>query len=225
MQRVPEPELMDDAAQACAYAEADFSEPHQDYVDRFRQCFPDFVPSRAIDLGCGPGDITVRFWKAWPQCSVLAVDGAASMLKLAQQAVTAATATQHITLRQLHLPDNALASHTFDTVLSNSLLHHLADPMVLWQTVKQLAAAGAAIWIMDLARPDSDAGLDALLQRYAADAPAVLQHDFRASLQAAYTPEEVRAQLQQAGLAELSVQAVSDRHLQVYGRYRTGPGV
>ena len=42
MKRVLEPELMDDAAQARAYAKADFSEENQGFVDRFRDYFPDY---------------------------------------------------------------------------------------------------------------------------------------------------------------------------------------
>jgi len=42
-------------------------------------------------------------------------------------------------------------------VNSNSLLHHLVDPMVLWRTIRLLAAKRAAIFVMDLARPASRA--------------------------------------------------------------------
>ena len=55
--RVPEPELMDDAAQARAYASADFADVNQGFVDRFRARFADFTSGRVIDLGCGPADI------------------------------------------------------------------------------------------------------------------------------------------------------------------------
>ena len=49
MQRVPEPELMDDPAQALAYAGADFSEPHQAFVAHFRERFPDFHSGSVLD--------------------------------------------------------------------------------------------------------------------------------------------------------------------------------
>lgn len=40
MKRTLEPELMDDVAQALAYAKADFTEENQGFVDRFREYFP-----------------------------------------------------------------------------------------------------------------------------------------------------------------------------------------
>ena len=54
MKRTPEPELMDGTAQAQAYADADFSEPHARMIDALGEHLPD-LPSRgkAIDLGCG----------------------------------------------------------------------------------------------------------------------------------------------------------------------------
>jgi hypothetical protein len=59
--------------------------------------------------------------------------------------------------------------------------------------------------------------VDALVDEYAAGAPEVLREDFRNSLRAAFTIEEVRAQLQRADLGKLAVQAVGDRHLIVAG--------
>ncbi len=43
MKRIPEPELMNSPEQARAYAEADFSEPHNMFVEKFAECFPDDV--------------------------------------------------------------------------------------------------------------------------------------------------------------------------------------
>ena len=58
-----------------------------------------------------------------------------------------------------------------------------------------------------------------LKERYLADAPAVLQHDYVASLHAAFTPEEVQQQLHEAGLADqLQVAALEDRYLEVWGQ-------
>jgi hypothetical protein len=55
------------------------------------------------------------------------------------------------------------------------------------------------------------------VETYAATEPEVLREDFFASLLAAYTVEEVRAQLAAAGL-DLAVAETSDRHLQAWGR-------
>jgi SAM-dependent methyltransferase len=116
------------------------------------------------------------------------------------------------------LPDPALPGG-FSAVVSNSLLHHLHDPAVLWGALRQLAAPGACIYVKDLRRPADAAAVEALVQRHAADAPPLLQRDYRASLHAAFTPEEVRGQLRAAGLAgSLQVAPTDDRYLEVWGR-------
>jgi len=85
--------------------------------------------------------------------------------------------------------------------------------------LRQLAAPGACVYIKDLRRPPSPEAAVALQQRYLADAPPVLQHDYLASLHAAFTPAEVEQQLQQAGLADqLQVAPLEDRYLEVWGR-------
>ena len=52
---------------------------------------------------------------------------------------------------------------------------------------------------------------------YLPEAPAVLIQDFRASLAAAFEPDEVTAQLKRAGLNGLRVEAEDDRYLVVSG--------
>jgi hypothetical protein len=47
MQRIPEPELMDEAEQARAYALADFAEPNERFVACFEATFPEPRRQRA----------------------------------------------------------------------------------------------------------------------------------------------------------------------------------
>ncbi|HKK06947.1 MAG TPA: class I SAM-dependent methyltransferase [Gammaproteobacteria bacterium] len=218
MDRIPEPELMDDEAQARAYAEADFEDPHSMFVQLFGERFADLrVEGSVLDLGCGPADVTIRFARAYPDCRVHGVDGSQAMLKHGCAALEREGLKPRVRLIHAYLPSAALAGRGDDIVISNSLLHHLADPSVLWRAVKSAARPGAAVFVMDLMRPDSEAQVRALVQTYAEGEPEVLRRDFHNSLLAAYTPEEVRAQLAAAELNTLSVEAVTDRHLIVFG--------
>lgn len=217
MERVAEPELMDEAAQARAYAEADFSAPHDRFIALFREQFPGLAPQDCVlDLGCGPGDVTRRYARAFPACTLHGVDGAAAMLRLAEEQQRGSDLQERIRYIHGYLPGATLPQARYATIICNSLLHHLADPMVLWQSIRGHGAPGAAIFVMDLMRPDSRATAEAMVAQYAADEPEVLRHDFFHSLLAAYTVDEVRAQLRAAGL-DLAVSAVSDRHLIVSG--------
>jgi SAM-dependent methyltransferase len=219
MERIPEPELMDGEAQARAYAEADFEEPHSRFIALLRASFPDLpVTGAALDLGCGPADITLRVARAYPRWTVDGVDASAAMLAHGRAAVERAGLRDRITLVECYLPDGDAPRPSYGLVLSNSLLHHLRDPLVLWQSVRRWTRDGGAVFVMDLMRPASRDDAQRLVDCYAAGEPDVLRHDFFHSLLAAYRPEEVAAQLGAAGLGHLELRVVSDRHLVVCGR-------
>jgi ubiquinone/menaquinone biosynthesis C-methylase UbiE len=220
MHRIPEPELMDHPAQAQAYADADFSEPNTLFLDLFKAYFasPSFG-GHIVDLGCGPADIAVRLARTYDHCRVHGVDGSEPMLRFAAQHVANAALSDRISLFQCTLPRISLPRCCYEAVISNSLLHHLADPRSLWSVIKRLAIAGAPILVMDLVRPRDRAEVERLVGVYAADAPAVLARDFERSLLAAYSVDEVVEQLAQAELDYLDVRIVSDRHFTIAGHF------
>lgn len=210
---------MDEAEQALAYARADFSEPNQQFIGLIEGLLPDGLQGRLLDLGCGPADIPITLAERHAAIRIDALDGADAMLALAEKNISATrSAGDRIRLLQDHLPSKRLPHAAYDLIISNSLLHHLRDPRVLWQTVHHCAAPDAHIVVMDLLRPASSDAAESLAETYASDAPAVLRRDFHNSLLAAYTLEEVETQLLEANFGRLTVNQVSDRHLAVIGR-------
>jgi 2-polyprenyl-3-methyl-5-hydroxy-6-metoxy-1,4-benzoquinol methylase len=219
MERIPEPELMDGLDQARAYAEADFADVNAGFVQSFAACFPDLPAAlNILDLGCGPGDIPIRLARAYPEALIQAVDGAPAMIELAEQAMAGTAVAERVILVQSTIQEMPDPATPFHAVVSNSLLHHLHDPAVLWHALPRQGAPGTAVYVMDLRRPQSAAKAAALVEEYAGDEPEQLRTDFYQSLMAAFTPAEVEWQLAAAGLDDLSVRSVSDRHLLVSGR-------
>lgn len=221
MKRTPEPELMDTPEQAIAYGGADFSEPNDLFLDLlYKQVGAPRADARVLDLGCGPADILINLLKKVPGLRGDALDGSATMLAEAQRRLNALPGVaKRMRLMCETLPCEHLERATYDLVVSNSLLHHLHEPAVLWDSLKQCAKPAAGVMIMDLMRPASAAWAEAIVATYAADAPEVLREDYRNSLHAAFEPGEVEQQLAAAGLSrQLEVAVVSDRHLAVWGR-------
>jgi SAM-dependent methyltransferase len=216
MERVLEPELMEDPEQAAAYAAADFSQENQGFVDRFEQYFPAFSSGRVLDAGCGPADIPIRFARRYPSCHLTAVDASTPMIRLAEQAVIQADLGDRITLRCERF-DAVPGANVFDAVLSNSLLHHLPNPLQFWHKLRQLVKPGSPVLIMDLLRPDSPEEAQAIVDRYAAGAPPVLRRDFFNSLMAAFTEDEITTQLARLNLTRLLIDVIDDRHWVVGG--------
>ena len=229
MQRCPEPELMNASDQVIAYSEADFSSGDHSVIARLIEmldhCNQALPPgSLILDLGCGPGNISERIAARWPLSDVVGIDGAPLMISLAQKRLSALRPSvqnlryQLIDLGQCCLDDMSRVQGA-SVIVSNSLLHHLHDSQKLWSAVQQLASTKALMLHRDLRRPSNLREVDALCDRYVSDAPSVLQRDFRASLLAAFTVEEVRDQLDHAGLSQFTVEEVGDRYLEVSGHW------
>jgi len=219
MLRTLEPELMLDPDQAIAYAEADFSESDARFVQRFKDLFGASLEGEIIDLGCGPGNITLRMADAFPGCAITGIDGAAPMLEIARRrALGMSNPSSNPRFVEAILPNVTLPAGKVAAVVSNSLLHHLHDPLVLWQTIRQVAAPGAAVLIADLRRPETTALAQRIVDTYAGSEPEILRKDFYNSLLAAFEVNEVKKQLGMSGLANLEARAVGDRYVEVSGR-------
>jgi SAM-dependent methyltransferase len=218
MERIPEPELMDDAPQSVAYANADFSTSNQLFVDSLLRDFPAHLGA-VVDIGCGPADVVIRLAKAVTDARITALDGSAPMIALARLATRAAGVDNQITLLHTRIPGPPPGEHGFDAVLSKDLLHHLPDPTVLWNEAKRLGRPGAAVYVMDLVRPESKQAARAMVKEGAGSENPILQRDFYNSLLAAFTIDEVRSQLSAAGL-DLTVGTIGVRHMLIKGALR-----
>lgn len=209
---------MEDEDQVRAYAGADFEDAHSNFIRLFQTTFGLHLRGYVLDLGCGHGDITMRFARAYPGCIVHGIDGSETMIRWGKNILTEAHDIQgRVDLIRGMLPEAIPPHSRYDGVISNSLLHHLPKPRILYPFIHRYAASGAPVFIMDLKRPQTNDEAEALVQAYAAHEPEILKRDFYHSLLAAYTVEEIREQLQGTPLAHLSVKEVSDRHLMIAG--------
>jgi 2-polyprenyl-3-methyl-5-hydroxy-6-metoxy-1,4-benzoquinol methylase len=216
MNRTLEPELMDDPEQALIYARADFEQENQGFVERFREYFPDFSEGHVFDLGCGPGDIPIRFARLFPSCRITGVDASAPMVRLAEDLVQQAGLSDRMTFRCERFQDLAGVSIA-DAAISNSLLHHVPNPLQFWHKLRLAVKPGSPVLVMDLLRPDSPEDAQAIVDRYASGAPDILRRDFYNSLLAAFTEDEIASQLARMNLTRLLIDVPDDRHWVVGG--------
>ena len=204
--------------QVRAYAEADFEEPHSNFINLFKEKFPDDTPEGLVlDLGCGPGDISFRFASAFPNTQIHAIDGSMEMIKYGNNLLSKKAKIKNRIIFIHSLMQDYVPLDKYDYIISNSILHHLGDPMVLWESIKTFSKIGSKIFVMDLLRPESIEEAMNLTNKYTKNEPDILKRDFYNSLLAAFKINEVIDQLVKAGL-DLKVEQVSDRHLIVYGK-------
>ncbi|RMH02863.1 MAG: class I SAM-dependent methyltransferase [Nitrospirae bacterium] len=216
MQRILEPEIMDGEEQALAYAQADFSRENQSFVEHFLALTPAMTTGHVLDLGCGPADIPIRLIRRRPDLCVTGVEASPPMVRLAKQAIEAAGLSDRISLVCQRFQDYT-PPEPFDAIISNSLVHHVPNPLQFWYAVKRCAKPGAPVLVMDLVRPDSPEEAHAIVDRYAASESGQLRQDFYRSLLSAFTPDEIAAQLAELNLTRLLVDVIDDRHWLVMG--------
>jgi SAM-dependent methyltransferase len=135
---------------------------------------------------------------------------------LAGNAVRQAGLESRVTLVKGYIPGVALEEQSYDAVLSKDLLHHLPDPSALWKEIVRLGRSGAAVYVMDLVRPQTPADAHRIVDSVAANEDPILREDFYNSLCAAFTLDEIGEQLRETSL-DLRVQQVSDRHMLISG--------
>lgn len=201
---------MDDPAEALAYDAIDHRAVNARFVDDFLSCAA--RPRRVLDLGVGTGQIAVALAARVSGLSITGVDLSPAMLDVARRNIAAAGLDGRVSL--VHADTKALpfAPGSFDAVMSNSLVHHVADVARFFDALAYVAGETAALFVRDLARPESVEAVEALVARWARDEDATGQALFRASLGAALTVDEVRAACDRAGLVDVTVSMTSDRH-------------
>jgi len=215
MERIVEPEVMDDEEQAVAYSLADFSLSNQAFVDGVIEEHTSRLRN-ILDIGCGPADVPIRLARAKPSIRITAVDASGAMVRLARKAVCAAGLDRQIQVIEGRIPGLRLSNADFDVILSKDLLHHLSEPTVFWEEVKRLGRRGTAVYVMDLFRPKTEEDARSIVEFISGGEPEILKRDFYSSLLAAFTPAEVDDQLRRTGLA-LAVDVISHRHLRIKG--------
>lgn len=140
MKRIAEPELMNDPTQVEAYANANFEQADQSFIDTYKRLFPNTATEGVIlDLGCGPGNISFRLIKELPNTRLIGVDGSEEMIKYANIKKNTLTNNNRISFISRIIPSNDIPDKPYTSIVSNSFLHHLHNPEVLWNTINQYA--------------------------------------------------------------------------------------
>jgi 2-polyprenyl-3-methyl-5-hydroxy-6-metoxy-1,4-benzoquinol methylase len=209
---------MDLPHEAAAYAAADFSDVNAAFVDRLLSLAWALDAARCVDLGSGPGDIPIRLAAQRPTWHIDCVDAAEPMIDLARVAVAQA-GVRNVRLHLADAKQTRLATG-YDVIFSNSLLHHLPDPLPMWREIRRLARPGAIVFVRDLVRPQTYDLAEEMVEQYAGNESDTLRQELYRSLLSAFTPGEIRGQLDEAGLSELEIRQASDRHVDVSGILR-----
>jgi len=201
---------MDDPQEAVTYDTMDHAEVNRKFVDDLLaggEVGPD-----VLDLGTGTARIPIELCQRVDSCRVLASDGAVSMLDVARYNVAVNSLDSRIQLHHADAKSIPIDDETFDTVISNSLIHHVPDPSLIVAQIARLTKTGGRIFVRDLYRPETVEAINELVDRIVGQEAEDAQAMFRNSLHAALTLGEIRALVAHEGFNPEDVQMTSDRH-------------
>lgn len=217
--RTLEPEVMDTVEEAVDYDSMDHSTVNSLFVAdllRFvdqRKSATNTAAATVLDLGTGTALIPLEMLRVRPAVrSILACDLSVQMLKIAVQQIHRQkndTAILPVLSDCKRLP---LADSSCDIVMSNSIVHHIPNPIDVFREMRRVIRPGGVLFVRDLLRPDSVEDVERFVETYAGEENVHQRQMFRQSLHAALTVEEVRQLLSKTGFSSDAVNATSDRH-------------
>ncbi len=214
LERIPEPEVMDDLDGVEAYSAA----ASQAYLERIDRTFVEHALSlgvaegHALDIGTGPGVIPIMLAAGVPGLRLTGVDLSQPMLQKAREAAEEAGVADRLDFRVGDAKSLPFSEQSFDLVLCNSLLHHLPDALALLNEISRLVRPGGAILLRDLRRPSRlEFPLHALW--FGRHYSGVMSQLYRDSLQAAYTRAELECLLHRSQLAGARVFRTGRTHI------------
>lgn len=202
LSREPEPEVMGDAHEVEAYASA----AAQAYLDSIDNTFVEQVlwlgvqRGRLLDVGTGPGGIPLKIAQRGPGLRVVGIDRSLHMIRAAKEAAAQQGLAERVSFFVGDANRLCFTDGWFDCVLSNSVLHHLEDPIAVFEELARVAKAGGVVLLRDLRRP-SRLAFPLHVRWYGRYYSGLMKKLYVNSVRAAYTGPELAALLHRSALA------------------------
>ena len=212
IERILEPEVMDSDRDAREYDAMDHAAVNAQFVTDLLAVLKLDRPLVILDLGAGTAQIPIELCLRVPDCRVVAVDAAESMLAVARKNVAAAGLAGRIELVLADAKRLPFRAAAFPVVISNSIVHHIAEPAGVLAEAVRVTPSGGPPFHRDLARPRDERELERIVATYAGDATRYQKKLFSDSLRAALTLEEIQSLVARFGFAPSTVRMTSDRH-------------
>ncbi len=210
LKRILEPEVMESAEEARDYDAMDHAEVNRLFVADWLR--GGSTSGEILDLGTGTAQIPIELCRQDPAAQVLGIDLAQHMLDLAEKNIRRAGLQTRIRIERIDGKRLPYADGRFAAVISNSIVHHIPEPLHALAEAVRVTADGGRLFVRDLLRPADDDAVRRLVDTYAAGANRHQRQMFDDSLRAALDLDEIRALVVRLGFAAETVQQTSDRH-------------
>jgi len=218
LERVLEPEVMDDPLEAADYDAMDHAAVNAafaaDFLTAASAAGVDLADPAAevLDVGTGTAQIPIELGRRHALIRVVGIDLAENMLALGRRNVAEAGLETQIKLERVDAKRLPFIDRQFAAVISNSIVHHIPEPRETLAEARRVTRLGGLIFFRDLLRPLDEATVRQLVETYAVGANGHQHALFEASLRAALNLDEIRALVGELGFDPVQVRQTTDRH-------------
>ena len=139
---------MEKKEQAHAYANADFSNSNELFLEKLFKFCSITDETKILDVGCGDGEIPIEIYRK-TKSKITVLDGSSAMLDEFSKKMSA-NDIDDIKIIQRRYEDTRFVEKSFDILISNSVLHHVKSPKQFWKKSFNLVRQHGNIIIIDL---------------------------------------------------------------------------
>lgn len=149
-------------------------------IDRVRAAVGDGPVRRVVDAGAGPGVAACELARAFPDATVLAIDGAAPVAERAAVRAARLGVGDRVATQAADLEHGLPVEGPVDVVWSSMVLHHVADPARVLADAHAALRPGGVVAIVEFGPPtstlpaDLGVGTPGLRDRYEAAVRAAI---------------------------------------------------
>jgi len=147
-----------------------------------------------LELGIGGGFLAIEIAKFIPHLKIIGVDLSYDMLNLAKKNIKEAGMEDRIILCKADIKELSFKNSSFDLVISHGVLHHLADPIIVFNEIARVLKENGRFLINDLRR------------FWWAFVLSATKFGVITSIRAAYTTKEIISLLEKSNLKNWKVQ-------------------
>ena len=212
LHRILEPEVMDTLEEAFEYDSMDHSQVNEVFCNDFFAARNLTDGAQILDVGTGTAQIPIAMCRRNSGLKITAIDLAESMLTLGNKNIQTARLEDSITLVQVDSKKMPYPDESFDQVVSNSIIHHIPNPVECFKEMIRVTKKDGLLFIRDLLRPFSMAELQNIVNLHAGDATPKQKQLFTDSLHASLSLTEVREMVKLFGFEGFTVIQSSNRH-------------
>ena len=210
VKRKPEPEVRGAEYEVSAYASA-AGQKHLEALDNsfvervLALGAPEGRPSGLwLDVGCGPGNIALKLARRRPHGLIVGMDRSQNMVQAARRTAHESGLASRAFFQQANADHVPFASGVFDTVFSNSVLHHLVNPCKVFEEMLRVVKPEGTVVVRDLRRP-SRLAYPWHVRWHGRHYSGIMKRLFEDSVRAAYTPGELTGLLCNSGMSKARI--------------------